>query len=230
MKSILTLIILFFSQYALAHNKVGNGGGGLRLGFDQVSLFSKFNLQLNNQSQLSEVNPLDIQNCNSPIFRSMKNDIRRMAMVLRPEIGPQLFQNLCQNGRSRYLDINNSEIKNHYFMSKVNSLTQIYQKATRYSAREIIIFAMTNPINNKTYVYPEFYKLDFIEQKVVLFHEIFWLIKYAESDRYVSPSHEIENYRKMLNLEEKTLNFILKPDDFESQRAFVIAFADFQNH
>ena len=207
------MIILFFLiQSVFAHNKVGNGGGGVKVAPGVYSLFSSSEMSADFET-VGNFAVNEVSNCADRLFVSIKSDIRRMQAFLPLQATAFFNSNLCPSGRSRYSDVYDGYLYNHVVTSKINRLTKLYSLVTNIPKDKIAIFAFSDPNKQKTYIFPEFYNLTFNDKKIILFHELFWLYKYPYGAPAISPKDEIKLYEKMLILEKSLIDFLIEPQN-----------------
>ena len=218
MNKILFFAIFSIGSIVLGHNKVGNGGGGLRLGPGLYSTFASHASE--SYSADKSMTTAESESCSSPVFTSMKVDLRRMRDILPVGTTQQLVKLLCQSGRSRYQSVSVLEAQNHIYAYPVRKLKRIYSEATKYEEKDIVIFALTYPYKQKTFLFPEFFNLSFLDQKLILFHELFWIHKFPDGTPLLSRYVEIAHYKKILNLDFALQNYLVDPDVSMNQTNF----------
>ena len=210
MRKILFFAIFSIGSIAIGHNKVGNGGGGLRTGPGLYSTFRAHATETYNAA--SSMTAAEIENCSAPVFTSMKEDLRRMRDILPVGTTQQLMKLLCQSGRSRYQSVSVQEAQNHIYASPVRKFKRIYSEVTKYEEKHIVIFALTYPYKKKTFLFPEFFHLTFLDQKLILFHELFWIHKFPDGAPQLSRFAEMAHYNKILNLESALQDYLVDPE------------------
>lgn len=225
---ILLVAALFIPHTSLAHNKVGNGGGGVLLAPDHYATFSSV-AYLSAEYQPSFVMKDQLENCTSEIFDSIRRDIDSMYGFLPAKYLSLLRTNLCNKSSGRYLVLNAFNANNAYFKTQALKHKRLYSQLTRYDKDQIAVFAFTDPDKKKTFLYPEFLKLSYFDQKIILFHELFWLAKFS-LERYENKNAlELKAYEKMLALEDATYRYLKQPNELIHRRELKEALDRFMN-
>lgn len=223
-KLLIVFFIYAFIDSASAHNKIGNGGGGI---ISQTGDFSLFSV-IENEEKYSGRNT-EIINCGSPIFVEIKKDIRKMQTFLPKNIGVFLMNNACQRGFNIHSHSLASPILFSSLEAKIQHFKNVYTMATGVDRKNIAIYAVTVSNYKKTYFLPDFYKLTYFKQKIILFHEIFWLYYFTQNSMNLELREEVLLYKKMLALEQATTQYLLNPDVIVNRAKFIKAIEEFKN-
>lgn len=215
--------ILIITGTAYSHNKIGNGGGGFINRFGEYDLLTT----IQNETKYSGVDT-EVESCSSAIFAEIKNDVRKMQTFLNKDVGTFLMNNICRGVFYRKFDPTENNIANPIQKIRIKHFKNIYSLATGIDKKKIVIYAVTLPNNSRTYFMPEFYKLTFMKQKVILFHEMFWLHFHTQASAEPKLYEEVILYRKMLALEQALIEYLLNSDSIRHQTNFANALHGFK--
>lgn len=226
------MLVRFFLLYAMliitsaayAHNKIGNGGGGV------LSPFGEYNLltYIQNESKYSGVNT-EVENCSSAIFSEIRNDIRKMQTFLPHDVGNFLMNNACRGKFYRKIAPSINPMTSPIHKIRIKHFKNVYSLATGLDKKKIVIYAITLPNNRRTYFMPEFYKLTFMKQKVIIFHEIFWLYFHSNASIDLELNEEVILYKKMLALEQSLIEYLINEDSLRKKTSFANALYAFKS-
>lgn len=140
---------------------VGGGGGIVRNG-----------LYLTIGSAGVWVDPIPAAETDIPGMRETL-EIVSSTTVLSSSDKSVLYDSLLPTDERKYYRVNND-----YFDEETkNRLTDEYEKLSNTPRESIVIFAVTDTKRKITYLLPGFYELSPIEQKTILIHEAYWLVK-----------------------------------------------------
>lgn len=219
----LTCAIIISTNIAHPHNKIGNGGGGIISPLGEYALLTS----ILNENKYSGADT-KIENCGSAIFSEIRSDIRKMQSFLPKKVGIFLINNVCQGVFYRRLPTSASPIDKRSHLLSISHFQNVYSLAAGLEKKEIVIYAITRPNDKKTFFMPEFYKLTYMKQKVILFHEIFWLYFHTNNTVKLELKEEVKLYRKMLNLEQALINYLENSDDINCIQNFSNALNSFK--
>lgn len=226
------MLIRFFLIYAIltiasttySHNKIGNGGGGMISRSGEYILLTS----IQNESKYSGADT-EIENCSSAIFSEIRNDIRKMQTFLSKEVGIFLMNNACRGIFYRKYNPFENSLTSPMHKVRIKHFKNVYSLATGVDKKKIVIYAITLPNNKKTYFMPEFYKLTFMKQKIILFHEIFWLYFHSQHTIELELFEEVDLYQNMLALEQALIEYLIDTGNIKNQKNFANALHEFKS-
>lgn len=216
--------ILTIASTAYSHNKIGNGGAGMISHSGEYILLTS----IQNESKYSGVNT-EVENCSSTIFNDIKNDIRKMQTFLSREVGVFLMNNACRGIFYRKFDPFENSLTSPMHKIRIKHFKNVYSLATGVDKKKIVIYAITLPNNKKTYFMPDFYKLTFMKQKIILFHEIFWLYFHSQDTVELELFEEVHLYQNMLALEQALIEYLIDTGNIKNQTKFANALYEFKS-
>lgn len=223
-RTFLFLFSVFNLSFVFAHNKIGNGGAGF------LSQDGDYNLMtvVMNENKFSGYST-EVENCGSEIFTEIKKDIRKMQAFLPPDIGVFLMKNACQSGYNKKMNSLYNPLEYSSFKMKISHFTNVYSLATGISKNRIVIYAVTIPEFQKTYFLEEFYRLTYMKQKIILFHEIFWLYFFDNNSVNLKLKQEVMLYKEILLVEQALSDYLVAPEDIRNRSRLRKALLDFKS-
>lgn len=219
----LPLFIITSTLTSMAHNKVGNGGGGRVSEAGEYQLLTAIPFEKKYSGLTTE-----IENCSSQIFDDVKNDIRKMQSFIPQDVSAFLINNVCRNLYNSRANYRWNPQTSSILKMKLDHFKNIYSQATGLKKNEIVIYAVTVQSNTKTYFMPEFYKLTYFKQKIILFHELFWSYYFTDNLNELSPKQEVILYQKMLALEQALIAYLTENNNTRNKYHFSRALLDFK--
>jgi|GEM_PF-4094758 len=147
-------VTLLLSSAALADRRVGNGGGGLTVDGNYLT-FPETGAKIEGRRLLQIP------------------ELTHLSQVLsKLEISPNIFQTLMP---SLYPSFKRS----YYEVTSVDPMAmeqirKIYSQLFKIAPEKVVVYAVTDADTQKTFLLPDFFKLNDLQKSVVLFHEWIW--------------------------------------------------------
>lgn len=158
----LMIVMVLFSQAASAGPRtIGNGGGGVVR--DGVYMtFGSAGVYVDPEPMPASTIPgLDLI---VPTIEDFEiNDEQRSLLI----------QSVIPFGARKYFKVVKEKLDDETY----RKLIEEYSKLTRQPPESLTIFAITDPGTRVTYLLPEFFGLERVEQAAILFHEGYWIQK-----------------------------------------------------
>lgn len=157
----LVLILGFvISINAWAWREVGNGGGGIITPEGRYSTFYSANIPV----RPAPLEATEIQGLDYLVTKIAQLDIPEKQ---KSEILFQIYPSSDRN----YYAVDESKLDT----TVLEGLKRQYAKTMNVPAAHVVIYAMTDPKTQETFLMPEFFKLKPSEKAAILFHESLWI-------------------------------------------------------
>ncbi|MBS1971345.1 MAG: hypothetical protein JSU04_13640 [Bdellovibrionales bacterium] len=173
------LVVLMVPQMMWGWSRVRNGGGGFYQDGQYLTFYSAKIQVRSTPMKLKEV----------PGLALLINKINQAP--LNPQIKGSLLSLIYPSGSSRtYYQISEKDLTT----SQHQDLIEEYRRLTGEPESNLVLFGMTND-KAETFLMPEFYKLNEIQQATILFHESLWNLQVEISyDQMVDMEMAAEAY------------------------------------
>lgn len=166
MRTMMTIFLMsLLTSLSYAGDK-GNGGGGIREGDEVMTFYSSEIPVEHNERTMAEV-PMLQETINFFYKSNYFTDslIYELIGALSPDLG------------RKYYNIKSGDLSENRY----NEIIEEYARVKKINTSKIAIFAVTDVYTRTTFLFPEFYLLDPVEQMAILFHEAMWIIYPNES-------------------------------------------------
>lgn len=186
-------VVSLLSLQSFAAREVRNGGGGLRVNGSYLTYYSA-----EGETTRQAVEPSQ----HIPGLDSLLREV--IALPISSRAKANLINIIDNTDQHKYYRLRGSldpELR--------QKITDTYSELFNIPPEQVVIFAVTNEIDNATVLMPEFYSLRPTEQSAILMHESLWLT--AEFDTYekvVYGEQVTQAYLEDKQSPEKFYNFV----------------------
>ncbi len=192
----LLLLDFAFGQFT------GNGAGGIKK-TGHIMTFKTAGIKISAPDELTvQRGKKDVPGLQK-LMNLWSNEIQFISLYDRSKI----LTSLANFGNRRYYDIDRDWLTS----KKRSELISIYRQETDQKEDDLTIFALTDPETMTTFLIPEFYDLNEVEQQSILMHEAEWIRRPKIS------------YKQILFLESSFQSYLEDTNDFERQMNLALA-------
>jgi|GEM_PF-2834281 len=153
---LIAFAILCFSILSFAEGRAGNGGGGLVVNGNYITI-PEAHISIEGHLMMEVPGLSDL-------------DQVLWALQISPDIFRTFMPMINPSSQRSYYSVN------HLEPNELLAIKKVYSKILHVPLEKVVIYAVSDAKQKKTFLLPEFFKLESTQEASVLFHEWLWAL------------------------------------------------------